>query len=994
MRKGRLVAGLAAGAGCLGGMTIALAEDADSLRAGDHAAQVQDAVRGGAPSFVNFETPHIHPLDKTPDGSRLLAVNTPDNRLEVFNITPMGLTRVGAVPVGLDPVSVRARTNMEVWVVNQVSDSVSIVDLVTMNVIATLQTADEPADVVFAGAPERAFVSCSQANVVQVFDPANLGIAPNTVAIEGEDPRALAVSPDGSKVYAAVFESGNGTTILLGGSEDEPGFGPNVVSDPLGPYGGVNPPPNDGAAFRPAQRPGNPTPPAVGLIVRKNDSGQWLDDNNGDWTNLVSGPLAANSTRPIGWDLLDHDVAIIETGSLSVSYADRLMNICMALAVNPATQDITVVGTEATNEIRFEPVISGRFLRVNMATVDTSRGAAPSITDLNPHLTYTDDIPFIPIEQSERDQSLGDPRGIVWNNAGTKGFVSGMGSNNVVVIDAAGARAGLAPTIEVGEGPTGLALDEANGRLYVLNKFESSVSIIDLATELETARIPFYDPSPVAIKAGRKHLYDTHKNSGLGHISCASCHVDARMDRLAWDLGDPSGTVKAFDQNCIFGPCPGWHPMKGPMTTQTMQDIVGKEPFHWRGDRFGLEEFNGAFILLQGDDDMLTPAEMQEYEDFLATIHYPPNPYRNFNNTLPTNLPLPGHYTTGRFAPAGQPLPNGNAVAGLNDYRTDGLDIVNCVSCHTTQTGAGPDGFLNAQFQFVPVPPGPFGERHLALVGIDGSTNISMKIPQLRNMYEKTGFNTTQLTNTAGFGYLHDGSVDSVERFLAEPVFQVTSDQQVANLVALMLAFGGSDLPQGSPSTPLELPGPAGRDAHAAVGKQETTGASAFASRGGSLIPQMRALADAGDVGLIVKGRQGGLTRGYEYLPGGMLQSDRAEEIVAADTLLMSAAADSELTWTVVPAGAQRRIGIDRDEDGHFDRDELDAGRDPADPLSFPGQIPADLNGDGTVNSSDLALLLGAWGPCPALPTPCPADLNDDGFVNSSDLAAMLGSWG
>ena len=41
---------------------------------------------------------------------------------------------IGAVPVGLDPVSVRARSNTEAWVVNHVSDSVSIVDLQAMNV--------------------------------------------------------------------------------------------------------------------------------------------------------------------------------------------------------------------------------------------------------------------------------------------------------------------------------------------------------------------------------------------------------------------------------------------------------------------------------------------------------------------------------------------------------------------------------------------------------------------------------------------------------------------------------------------------------------------------------------------------------------------------------------------------------------------------------------------------------------------------------------------
>jgi YVTN family beta-propeller protein len=241
--------------------------------------------------------------------------------------------------------------------------------------------------------------------------------------------------------------------------------------------------------------------------------------------------------------------------------------------------------------------------------------------------------------------------------AGTKAYVTGMGSNNVVVIDAAGARAGLAPTIPVGEGPTGIALDAAHGRIFVLDKFEAAISIVDLATEIETARVPFHDASPAAIRAGRKHLYDTHKTSGLGQVACASCHVDARFDRLAWDLGDPAGAPKPTTGQNLGANLPGlntgfvpWHPMKGPMTTQTLQDIIGKEPLHWRGDRAGLEEFNPAFVALQGDDAQLTPAEMQEYEDFLATIAYPPNPYRNFDNTLPTDLPLPGHHTTGGSA--------------------------------------------------------------------------------------------------------------------------------------------------------------------------------------------------------------------------------------------------------------------------------------------------------------------------------------------------------
>ncbi len=37
-----------------------------------------------------------------------------------------------------------------------------------------------------------------------------------------------------------------------------------------------------------------------------------------------------------------------------------------------------------------------------------------------------------------------------------------------------------------------------------------------------------------------------------------------------------------------------------------------------------------------------------------------------------------------------------------------------------------------------------------------------------------------------------------------------------------------------------------------------------------------------------------------------------------------------------MPPGSGLRVGVDRDEDGWFDRDEIDAGTDPADPSDFP----------------------------------------------------------
>jgi YVTN family beta-propeller protein len=888
-------------------------------------------VAGGAPAadlpFVNWENHPVHALDLSPDRTLLAVAHTADARVQLFDVTTGEAIPVGHVAVGVDPVSVRFRSSTELWVVNHISDSVSVVDVPARRVRATLPTADEPYDVAFAGG--RAFVSCSQANRVLVFDPNDLARVPSVVPIDAEDPRALAVSPDGRTVYAAIFESGNASTILAGGLQMDQNVLPNAVSDPRGPYGGVNPPPNAGNAFDPPLNPAA-TPPRVGLIVRRNNDGRWRDVNNRDWTELVSGSLASASGRPVGWDLPDRDLAIIDAASLSVRYASGLMNIVMGLAVNPASGEVGAVGTEAFNEERFEPNVNSRFVRAHLARVNPAPVPTRVVSDLNPHLTYQ--VRTLP--QDQRDRAIGDPRAIAWSADGQRAWVAGMGSNNVIRIDAQGARVGT--PIAVGEGPVALALDEPRSRLYVWNHFDASLSAIDTATSTERTRVAAFNPLPAAIRAGRPLLYDTHRTSGLGQVACASCHVDARMDRLAWDLGDPSAAPQRFDQNCIttlgVDPCRDFHAMKGPMTTQTMQDIIGNEPFHWRGDRAGLEAFNPAFQGLLGDDRQLTPAEMQAFEDFLATVTFPPNPFRNFDNTLPGALPLVDHYTSGRFAMAGLPLGTGNAVRGLELYTRGLLDPpLHCASCHTLPTGMAVNGplFLGTVALSIGgtvVPTGPLGENHLGIVSVDGTTNVSIKVPHLRNVYEKVGFETTQRENRAGFGFLHDGSVDSLSRFISARLFDVQSDQDVADIIALMLAFAGSGFdPAANPV--LGANPPQSRDSHAAVGAQLTLAGPVAPPRADELM----ALARSGAVGLVVRRANAGYA--YDAASDRFLTADGSPPLTLAG-LRGLASADDPQTWTAVPAGLAVRLGTDRDGDGVGDAREIAQGSNPADAAS------------------------------------------------------------
>lgn len=170
------------------------------------------AVLTAAPAraFTHFEARQTHALALTPDGTRLLALHSPDARLAVFDLANADAPAlIAEILVGLAPVAVRARTDDEAWVVSEVSDTISIVSLSRRAVVATLTAPDEPADVVFAQG--RAFVTCARSNLVRVFD-ATTRAELATIPLDGLYPQSLAT--DSTRVFAAFLHSGNGTTIL------------------------------------------------------------------------------------------------------------------------------------------------------------------------------------------------------------------------------------------------------------------------------------------------------------------------------------------------------------------------------------------------------------------------------------------------------------------------------------------------------------------------------------------------------------------------------------------------------------------------------------------------------------------------------------------------------------------------------------------------------------------------------------------------------------
>ncbi|MFK7891050.1 MAG: Ig-like domain-containing protein, partial [Granulosicoccus sp.] len=608
----------------------------------------------GEDAFVNFESGHVRPIVLSDDGNRLFVVNTPNSTLDIFNVNGAGLTFAHSVPVGLEPVAVSLRGS-EAWVVNHLSDSVSIVDIsaFTPFVSKTLLVGDEPRDVVFAGQNNQfAFVTAAHRGQngpsdnpidaklftpsvgradVWVFDAEatgnSLGGNPiDVVNLFGDVPRALAVSEDGNSVYAAILHSGNRTTtIALGFAK----HGPTTSAD------GVE-------------------QPETSVIVQFNGT-DWVDER-GSASDLQG--RVYNDHVP--FSLPDYDVFEIEADS-SPRVTRRISGVGTTLfnmAVDPASGDVFVTNTEALNIKRFEgeaetaseptETLRSNFIQSRISIIDDLSNV--SVRDLNSQLDFDR-----PATEQERATAVSQPLGMALT--GDSLYVAAYASRSVARYNINELRNDTFTNTESsqatlsGGGPTGMAVDSTRNRLYVVTRFNNSVAIVDAQSMIETSAVQLYNPEPRVIKAGREIMYDATRTSSHGTGSCGACHIFGDTDHLAWDLGNPDGRVTdnplQFASPVVAVANPTFHPMKGPMATQSLRGLPNTGALHWRGDRTGLNgqpgesqeraafrEFNATFPELLGRDSEISDEAMGRFADFTLTMQYPPNPIRRLDNSL------------------------------------------------------------------------------------------------------------------------------------------------------------------------------------------------------------------------------------------------------------------------------------------------------------------------------------------------------------------------
>ncbi|MGK3991406.1 hypothetical protein WME99_50620 [Sorangium sp. So ce136] len=355
--------------------------------------------------------------------------------------------------------------------------------------------------------------------------------------------------------------------------------------------------------------------------------------------------------------------------------------------------------------------------------------------------------------------------------------------------------------------------------------------------------------------------------------------------------------------------------LKGPMTTQSLRGMANHGPMHWRGDRTGgtsepsaqpdegtfdereaFRQFQAGFVGLLGRSGPIPEPDMESFADFALQIMYPPNPIRNLDNAL-----------------------TADQQAGRDHFFSDGTDLSgSCVGCHVIDPDA------NAEY----------GEPLPGFFGSDGEYIRNevpqiMKTPHLRNMYQKVGMFGMYPTpfiypgadgfmgdQVRGFGFLNDGAMDTIFRFMSVVGFDSlfspggfddspggNGDQRRRQVEQYMMAFESNLAP--------------------VVGQQVTLTPQNVAlatQRVGLFI----ARAEQGECDLVAKARVAGDELGFLYVGADQFIAGRqALGAIARSTLLLLAQLPHrELTFTCVPPGSGARIAIDRDEDGIRDGDE------------------------------------------------------------------------
>jgi len=238
----------------------------------------------------------------------------------------------------------------------------------------------------------------------------------------------------------------------------------------------------------------------------------------------------------------------------------------------------------------------------------------------------------VPIDELDRYYAL--PWGVAITPDKSRIFLTTAGSESVTAInvphllktvhssrqtlanDLSASAEYVTARISVGHNPRGLVLSPDGKRLYVANRLDDAISVIDVASEKVTSIINLGGPKNIdALRRGERLFY-TADFAFQGQFGCSNCHIDATIDGLQWDL-EPDGFGKDIVDN------------------RSLENLAGTEPFKWNGGNPDMPTECGPrtekfFFRSQS----FTEQQLTDLVTFVYSLPYRPNRYRTADGGL------------------------------------------------------------------------------------------------------------------------------------------------------------------------------------------------------------------------------------------------------------------------------------------------------------------------------------------------------------------------
>ena len=170
--------------------------------------------------------------------------------------------------------------------------------------------------------------------------------------------------------------------------------------------------------------------------------------------------------------------------------------------------------------------------------------------------------------------------------------------------------------IPVGRNPRGLALTHDGRKLFVANRLDDSIGVIDTRTNRVATTIDLAGPKTITVLRRGEQTFYTARYSFQGQIGCSSCHIDSTFDGLQWNL-EPDGFGRSTVDNKLLEGVKDTEPYKWTGTNPNIPTECGPrtEKYFWRSENY----------------DNLTLTDLAVYIRSLAPR---PNRWRSANGEL------------------------------------------------------------------------------------------------------------------------------------------------------------------------------------------------------------------------------------------------------------------------------------------------------------------------------------------------------------------------